>query len=1123
MDVIWVLGFSIIFQFAAALLALKLIPLTGKRRAWMLISLALFVMGVRRCITLYQLLSGSMAEMAGVSSWSEWVAFSSSALFVAGTAGISPFFQSILRSKEACKESEAKFHTLSETVPSPILICQGYNFRYVNPAAETVSGYTQKELLEMDFWNLAHPDFRELVKERELARQRGEQVPSHYEAKILTREGEERWLDLAVVQIDLEGAPAVLASAIDTTRRKQAEEMLSWEARVNASVADISKGIISSVDLETISHLVLDHAERLTASSCGYAGHIDPQTGFLVCPKEAMDMITGSGIPDMGLIGSTHIQDAGQGREKSIVFQSLDGLGGWVLENRKSLMTNAAAEDPRSLKSPECPVLIQRFLSAPVMIDGILAGQVTVANSDRDYGERDVQLIERLASLYALAIQQKRAFEELSRHRHHLEDLIKDRTRELMEAVESLQREVSERRKAEEALGKISHLNKLILESMVEGICGLDSEGKVTFVNPAAAHMVGWKIPDLVGRLMHTIIHHTRPNGSPYPREECAICKAYKTGAIQHVDSEVFWRKDGSSFPVEYISTPMHDEEDNLVGTVVAFKDITERKQAQAVLQKEQERLAIVLDGNPIPAFVIDREHKVVFWNRACETLTGVPKEKALGRPADSEAFYPGQVRATLADVVLEMDEDLMRMLYGNKSLARCSFHSEAFEASDRLKVAGTEKYIYFLAARLRDSSGEVIGAIETFQDISEQEQLHRQLRQAQKMQAIGTLAGGIAHDFNNILMAIIGYADMAMEEVQEGSTAWQHLDQVFKAGQRAKDLVKQILAFSRQSEQERQPVQIVLIIKETLKFLRASLPTTIVIRQKVSSGSGLVMADPTQMHQVLMNLCSNAAHAMREKGGALEVSLMDVDITAEDTTARSDLKAGAYVKLTVSDTGHGMDREIMERIFDPYFSTKGPGEGTGMGLAMVHGIIKSYGGSIIAHSERGKGSTFQIFIPRIDSEVGNDGIEDAEPLPRGTERILFVDDEEMLVNMAELMLDRLGYEVTATTSSLEALDVFRTRPEAFDLVITDQTMPIMTGAKLAEKMLQIRPDILIILCTGYSESINPERAKAIGIREFIPKPLVRREIARTIRRVLDEGTSGKGKEGGKTRESTPA
>ena len=378
------------------------------------------------------------------------------------------------------------------------------------------------------------------------------------------------------------------------------------------------------------------------------------------------------------------------------------------------------------------------------------------------------------------------------------------------------------------------------------------------------------------------------------------------------------------------------------------------------------------------------------------------------------------------------------------------------------------------------------------------------QLRQAQKMEALGTLAGGIAHDFNNILGIIVGYTEMARWDAGEDSAAKSHLMEVLKAAERAKDLVQQILAFSRRSEQERRPIQVGLIVKEAMKMLRASLPSTINIKVNVASRA-IVSADPTQIHQVLMNLCTNAAHAMSDNGGVLEVALTDVRVGPESIMPHSDVRPGPFVKLTVEDTGCGMDPAILDRIFDPFFTTKEPGVGTGLGLSVVHGIVKSHGGAIEVESSPGRGTTFQVLLPTMECTPGLE-TEAAGPLPRGRERILVVDDEPALAMAAKQMLERLGYRVDYRTSGIEALDTFRLQltEGPFDLVITDMTMPDLTGTDLARELLALQPALPILLCTGFSEKMNAEKAKSLGIQGFLMKPVIMSELARMIREVLD-------------------
>ena len=389
--------------------------------------------------------------------------------------------------------------------------------------------------------------------------------------------------------------------------------------------------------------------------------------------------------------------------------------------------------------------------------------------------------------------------------------------------------------------------------------------------------------------------------------------------------------------------------------------------------------------------------------------------------------------------------------------------------------------------------------------DITNRKNLETQLRQVQKMEAIGTLAGGIAHDFKNILGVIIGCTELSMVKTPESSEARIYLSKVLEAGKRATKLVNQILTFSRQSESEIKPIYLGRIVKETLKFIRATLPATIEIREVINTETGVALADPTQVHQVLMNLCTNAAHAMRPHGGVLEVGLTEVDLPSEDTGKPGDSKLQPYIELCILDTGHGMTAETLERIFDPFFTTKPVGEGTGLGLSVVHGIVKKHNGLISVKSEPGKGSVFRIYFPRIDIRLLS--VEDKQTVEfsKGAERILLVDDEQLLVDTLKEMLKDLGYFVTATNRSLNAHEMFRADPKAFDVVMTDLTMPDMTGIDLAREINRIDPHMPIILCTGFSELIQPDQARAAGIREILFKPVVRSQLSVAVRKALEQ------------------
>jgi len=380
---------------------------------------------------------------------------------------------------------------------------------------------------------------------------------------------------------------------------------------------------------------------------------------------------------------------------------------------------------------------------------------------------------------------------------------------------------------------------------------------------------------------------------------------------------------------------------------------------------------------------------------------------------------------------------------------------------------------------------------------------LKTQLIQAQKMEAIGTLAGGIAHDFNNLLTVILGNTELSMIDLPEGSSARYQLEEVLQATRRARDLVRQILSFSRKVDQKLQPIRPILVVREVIKLLRSTIPTTVEILQDIDPECGTIIADPTQIHQVLMNLATNAVYAMREDG-VLAISLGLTSLDADDLKHRPDMAAGHYIRLSVSDTGSGMDEQILERIFEPFFTTKDIDKGTGMGLSVVHGIVTAHHGMITVDSTPGQGTTFHVYFPKAESEK-TEQAEAIQALPTGNERLLIIDDEESIVNMWENALSRLGYQVTTKTSSTDALAAFSSRPGDFDLVITDQTMPEMHGAELSQKLMNIRPDIPVILCTGYSSKVTIEEALGMKIRKFFEKPVDIAQLAKAIRYILDK------------------
>ncbi|MHB8809847.1 MAG: ATP-binding protein [Desulfobulbaceae bacterium] len=510
-----------------------------------------------------------------------------------------------------------------------------------------------------------------------------------------------------------------------------------------------------------------------------------------------------------------------------------------------------------------------------------------------------------------------------------------------------------------------------------------------------------------------------------------------------------------------------------------------------AELQKSEERFHGLVEQAVDGFFLHDTKGRLIDVNqRVCDKL-GYTREELLSMSvADIDAKIKGG----------EFPDNLWSGLLPNEPVTLQSVHQRrdgsTFPVEIRMGLLdlGEQQVVMALA---RDVS-------ERLASEQERQKLENQLQQSQKMESIGTLAAGIAHDFNNILSPIYGYLELALLKLKDQPEVTGYLGEAHRAAVRARDLVKQILTFSRQDTEKQSPVEVHVIIKEALKLLRATIPSTIEIKQHIDPNCGYVLANPTQIHQILMNLCTNAYHAMREKGGVLGVSLAPLEMSARDTLKNIHLKPGPYLLLEVSDTGHGMDKKTMARIFEPYFTTKAKGEGTGMGLSVVHGIVRSHGGDITVYSEPGKGSSFHVYFPVIERAAVQEVDVSASPPPTGTERILLVDDEESVVNVERDLLLALGYRVKAFASPVEALDHFRQDPGAYDLVITDMTMPKLTGDKLSQELLAIRPDLPIILCTGFSELINRESALKLGIRQFVTKPIIISSFAQTLRVTLD-------------------
>ncbi len=511
-------------------------------------------------------------------------------------------------------------------------------------------------------------------------------------------------------------------------------------------------------------------------------------------------------------------------------------------------------------------------------------------------------------------------------------------------------------------------------------------------------------------------------------------------------------------------------------------------KSREEALQKSEERFRFVLENVKDAVWSADLSGQYVFLSPVMTHIYGRPLSEMMDNPNFwIEATHPDDQAAVRASHEALLRDGHIELEY------------RIINADGRVCWISDRKTI------LRDEHGVFSRMAGILSDITDRKQIEAQLLQSQKMQAIGTLAGGIAHDFNNILSVIIGYTELAREEYQNEKQQ-QHLQKTLDGAKRAKNLVKQILTFSRQDGHEKKPLDIKVLLKEAVKFLRSSIPATVEINQHITDEDCNIMADPTQMHQVIMNLCTNASHAMKEAGGTLKIELANLELAKDEIPNHPELQPGHYVKLTVSDTGYGIDADNIQKIFDPFFTTKSVDEGTGLGLSVVYGIVKNHGGAINVYSEQGKGAAFHVYLPKI---IQTETMEEdtGKPVIGGTERILFVDDEPALVDIGTRMLSSLGYQVTGVLSSVDALDMISKEPQSFDLVITDMTLPKMTGIDLSRKLLQIRPDIPIILCSGIKDPETDAQARSLGIKAYLTKPLTRKELAHAMREVLGKIT----------------
>ena len=615
-----------------------------------------------------------------------------------------------------------------------------------------------------------------------------------------------------------------------------------------------------------------------------------------------------------------------------------------------------------------------------------------------------------------------------------------------------------------------------LVESSTDIIFMTDIKGELLFMNHNFQKLTGYRIENFIGR----------PFTDMFPSDYIQISLKMLEGGLKRIAIPLyeieFRQKDGTTVPMELNLTLQRDINHTPFGALGIARDITKRKHSETELRKYEQMIASTTDL----MWLIDRDYTIQAVNDAYAKHHHADKNQLIGLNAEK------QVGRSIFEKHIKPYVD------------RC-FTGNNVRHYSWVGLPGPEAHYMEITYHPNfEPDKTVSGVVISERDISERKKLENQLQQTQKMEAIGTLAGGIAHDFNNILGSIIGYGEMMeMFDVKKNTKIENRLNHILKGAYRARDLVDQILTFSRHTDQQKKPLRLTPILKEALNFLRASLPATIRINENLKCRDDVILANPTQIHQVLMNLCTNASQAMADSGGTITVALNQINHEKLAPSTRLDLAPGPYVRISVADQGPGIDNAIIDKIFDPFFTTKKPDKGTGMGLAVVHGIVTNHNG-ILEVKNGAEGTTFSVYFPLLD--IAPVASETAGPLslPSGQGQILFIDDEKPLVQFSKEILEYLGYTVTAKTDSIKALEVFKQTPDLFDLIITDQTMPNMTGLDLAKKILAVRPDLPIVLCTGFSTETTEKKALAAGIHTYIKKPLGPRKLAVVVNKIVN-------------------
>jgi PAS domain S-box-containing protein len=1023
-------------------------------------------------------------------------------------------------------ESRERFRAIAENSPDAILITDVFGvIQYCNRGTERLFGYAQDALVGRNSVMFLPEHMREEEQFRRDSMARSGMhaaITATVESEMVCRDGTHVPVEFSLYSWSLEGDLFYSLVIRDITERRQAEASMLAAAEALQRSRDFFQNVFNVVGDGIYVTDEMGNIVFANSAMCDMLGYehsemigsyaVDFAADMLLAPvNDAMEQEMYARDYSAPFETSYIRKDGSRVPVESRIANVPDDgrIGaGIVVTLRDITERKQAQEEIRQARdflatmfkaSPDAIIVVDKdgiitavndsvFDVYGYRSDELIGKHITLIPSIDDQSrERHIKLVEQL-NTYGIV----RNFEETRAHKDGHRIQVETSIAQLQNSdgtpagAVSSTRDITERKQAQEEIRQARDSLATLFKTSPDAVIVADADGYITAANDSVFDVYGYRPEELIGQHVSMM-----PDNDDSLRENINLVEhVYENGIVRGFEI-TRKHKDGHSIQVETSVALLKNSDGTPAGAISSTRDITERKHLEDQLQRSRDYLETLFMASPDAIVVCDNTGTIIMANDSVVDVYGYRPEELIGE--HGAIFTPHNDK--LVEGTMEALEELFEQgVLRNVLSERQHKDGHIFQAESSHVL-------------LKDPDGSLVGSVSATRDITDRMRLQEQLRQAQKMEAIGTLAGGIAHDFNNILGAIIGYSELSQHDSECAPTIRNNLDQILNAAERARNLVKQILTFSRKSQSEVKPLQMHVILKEALKLMRASIPANIEIKADVAERHDVVLADATQIHQIIVNLCTNAAHAMEQSGGVLTIDLQPIELQDADIASYSGLQPGLYVELRIRDIGTGIALQELSRIFEPFFTTKEVGRGTGMGLAVVHGIVKSLKGDIKVYSKPGRGTVFHVLLPRLDEDVAGGDVVVHDP-PRGHEKVLLVDDEPALLDVGASMLRSLGYQVTAVQKPREALELFARDPEAFDLIFTDQAMPGLTGFDFGQQALKLRPDIPVVLCTGYSDLVTEKAALAAGIRAFVIKPLSRQLIGSTIRRVLDGGAS---------------